>query len=47
MVLHGQVDCKVPFENQYVLMSKYERSLFVQEYKDDIVKIKEANSINK
>ena len=37
----------MPFENQYVLMSKFERSLFVQEFKDDIVKIKEATSINK
>jgi hypothetical protein len=46
MVLHGKIDCKVPIPKQVVYLSKDEYNVFVEEFRDDLVKIHEDNALN-
>ena len=41
MVLHGKIDCKVPIPKQIIYLSKDEYNVFVEEFRDDLMQIKE------
>ena len=47
ILLHGKCECKVPFDKQFIYLNKSEKSLFLQEFKYDVIKITDATSINK
>jgi len=46
MVLKGKVLCKVPFYKQCVHLNGLEADLFKQQFKDDLIDICEARSLN-
>ena len=46
MVLHGKIDCKVPIPKQVVYLSKEEYNVFVEEFRDDLISIKEESALN-
>ena len=47
ILLHGKCACKVPFDKQFIYLSKFEKSLFLQEFRFDVIEISDATSINK
>lgn len=46
MLLHGKVDCKVPFHKQIIHLSEAEYKMFIEEYKEDLLNIQDAKDIN-
>ena len=46
MLLHGKVDCKVPFHKQIIHLSEAEYKMFIEEYKEDLLNIQDAKDLN-
>lgn len=46
MVLHGKIECKVPFQKQVIFLSPEEYNVFVEEFRDDLISIKEDHALN-
>ena len=46
MVMHGRVHCKIPVYKQIILLNEEEKALFVEEFKDDLISISQANQLN-
>jgi hypothetical protein len=47
ILLYGKCVCKVPFDKQFIYLSKHEKSLFLQEFRFDVIEITESPSLNK
>jgi hypothetical protein len=46
MLLRGRVHCKVPFSRQFIQLSETELTLFKEEFRDDLMEIEAATTIN-
>ena len=43
MLIHGEVDCKIPVQKQLIYLNENEKSLFQNQFKYDIIYFQNCN----